>query len=157
MMVAMSFDIQIATRRPPTRAMVEAHLATTGWRLALSGDLAGEAGNMVAETRGFFRRQRPIFILSGPHRAEHEDLPAAVARVIRGRSFLTEMNLPWSVAGSKDVRRCFALCEDLARECDGAVYDPQEGELVFPDLPKSGRREPKLTPSRQLTLEWYVS
>jgi hypothetical protein len=156
-MVAMSFDIQISTRQPPTRAMVEAHLTKVGWRLDLSGDLAGDAGNMIAETRDLLRRKRPVFILDGPHKAEHEELPAPVGRVIRGRSFLTEMNLPWSVAGSREARRCFALCEDLARECDGAVYDPQEGALVFPVLPTSNRPEPKLTLSRQLTLEWYVS
>ena len=40
----MSFDIRIATREPPTRAMVEAFVKDTGWRISLEGDLAGAAG-----------------------------------------------------------------------------------------------------------------
>jgi hypothetical protein len=66
------------------------------------------------------------------------------------------MNLVWSVVGTKDAARCFALAEHLALTCEGAVYNPQDDALVFPDLPdKPGRTEPKLTPIRQLTLEWY--
>lgn len=152
----MSFDIVIVTRQPPTRAMVEAFVQQTGWRLDLEGDLAADAGNIVGQARALFRRSKPIFVLSGPHPAEHEDLPPPVQRVIRGRALLSEMNLVWSAVGTKDAMRCFALAEHLAVTCGGAVYNPQDDALVFPDLPGKPRRsEPKLTPIRQPTLEWY--
>lgn len=138
--------------------MVESFVTETGWKVALDGDLAADAGNMVGTTKSILRRSRPIFVLSGPYPAENEDLPALVQRLIRGRAFISEMNLPWPVLGTKDAARCFALCEHLALACDGAVYNPQDDALVFPDLPDGKRRsEPKLTPIRQLTLEWYFA
>ena len=150
----MSFDIVIATRTRPTRAMVESHLLESGWRLTLDGDLAADKGNLTAESHGLLRRKH-VFILSGPDPAEHEDLPSPVQQVLRGRAFLLEMNLPWGL-DKKDMSRAFALCEHLARECDGAVFDPQEDRLRYPVVPeKPARREPALTPIRQLTLEWY--
>lgn len=152
----MTFDIVIATRTPPTRAMVESHLRETGWRLSLEGDLAGDAGDLLAESRGLLRR-RPVFVLSGPYPAEREDLPKPVQRVIRGRAYLLEMNVPWSV-GQKNLLRAVALCQHLARTCDGAVFDPQDDRLVYPDMPdRSKRRARTLTPIRQLTLEWYFA
>ena len=150
----MSFDIVIATRTRPTRAMVESHLREAGWRLTLEGDLAGDEGDLTAESRGLLRRKH-IFILSGPDPAEQEDFPYAVQQVLRGRAFLLEMNLPWGLS-QKDMTRAFALCEHLAQVCDGAVFDPQEGRLWYPVVPnKPARREPALTPVRQLTMEWY--
>jgi hypothetical protein len=150
-----SFDIVIATRTRPTRAMVESHLLESGWRLTLEGDLAADKGNLAAESRGLLRHKH-IFILSGPDPAEHEDLPYPVQQVLRGRAFLLEMNLPWGL-DEKDMSRAFALCEHLARECGGAVFDPQEDRLRYPVVPdKPARREPVLTPIRQLTLEWYL-
>lgn len=150
----MSFDIVIATRTRPTRAMVESHLLESGWRLTLEGDLTADKGNLAAESRGLLRHKH-IFILSGPDPAEPEDLPYPVQQVLRGRGFLLEMNLPWGL-DEKDMSRAFALCEHLARECGGAVFDPQEDRLRYPVMPdKPARREPALTPVRQLTLEWY--
>lgn len=150
----MSFDIVIATGKRPTRAMVESHLRESGWRLTLEGELAGDKGNLTAESRGLLRHKH-IFILSGPDPAEHEDLPHPVQQVLHRRAFLLEMNLPWGL-NEKEMSRAFALCEHLARVCDGAVFDPQEGRLRYPVMPdKPTRREPVLTPVRQLTLEWY--
>ena len=126
----MSFDIVIATRTPPTRAMVESHLLESGWRLTLEGDLAADKGNLTAESRGLLRHKH-IFILSGPDAAEHEDLPHPVQQVLRGRAFLLEMNLPWGL-GEKDMSRAFALCEHLARECGGAVFDPRRIDSGIP-------------------------
>ena len=54
----MSFDIVMATRTRPTRAMVESHLREAGWRLTLEGDLAGDEGDLTAESRGLLRRFR---------------------------------------------------------------------------------------------------
>jgi len=152
--IDVSFDIVIATRTRPTRAMVESHLLESRWRLTLEGDLAADKGNLTAESRGLFRHKH-IFVLSGPDPAEHVDLPYPVQQVLQGRAFLLEMNLPWGL-DEKDMSRAFALCEHLARECDGAVFDPQEDRLRYPVVPdKPTRREPVLTPIRQLTLEWY--
>jgi hypothetical protein len=151
-----SYELIIATRMPPTRAMVESHLRGSGWRLALEGDLAGDAGNLSAESRGLFRR-KPMFILSGPYAAEREDLPVPLQKLIRGPAFQLEMSIPSSV-DDKDAARALALCEDIARTGDGAVYDPQSDEVLFPDVPrKPPAREPVLTPIRQLTLEWYLA
>ncbi|MEA2536864.1 MAG: hypothetical protein QOF11_1098 [Chloroflexota bacterium] len=151
----MSFDIVIATRTPPTRGMVESHLRDVGWRLSLEGDLGGDDANLMAESRGLLRRKH-VFVLSGPFPAEQEDLPDPVQQVIRGRAFLSEMNLRWGL-GDKDMSRAFALCEHLALTCDGAVFNPQDDALVFPDVSaKPRRREPVMTPVRQLTLEWYL-
>jgi hypothetical protein len=150
-----SFEIVIATRTRPTRAMVESYLLASRWRLTLEGDLAADKGNLAAESRGLLRRKH-IFILSGPDPAEHDDLPYPVQQVLHGGAFLLEMNLPWGL-GEKDMSRAFALCEHLARECDGAVFDPQEDRLRYPiALAKPPRRKPVLTPIRQLTLEWYL-
>ncbi len=135
--------------------MVESHVREAAWRLTLDGDLAADKGNLTAESRGLLRRKH-IFILSGPDPAEHEDLPHPVRQVLPGRAFLLEMNLPWGL-DEKDMARAFALCEHLARECDGVVFDPQEDRLRYPLVPdKRARREPALTPIRELTLEWYL-
>lgn len=151
----MSFDIVIATRRPPTRAMVESYLSESGWRLSLEGDLTGETANLVAESHGIVRREH-IFVLSGPDPAEREDLPIPVRRVLRGPAYLSEMNLPWGLA-EKQKRRAVALCEYLARTCDGAVFDPQDDRLVFPVVSAERPQEPALTSIRQLSLEWYLA
>ena len=136
--------------------MVESHLREVGWPLSLDGDLAGEAGNLSAESRGLLRRKH-IFILSGPDPAEHEDLPYLVQQVLAGQAFLLEMNLPWGL-DEKEMKRAIALCEHLARICVGAVFDPQGDRLLFPVVSqKPRRREPVLTPVRELTLEWYLA
>jgi hypothetical protein len=154
----MSFDIRIATREPPTRAMVEAFVKDTGWRISLEGDLAGDAGNLVGATNPWLGRSKPIFVLSGPFPAERDDLPARVGPAVRGPAFLSEMNLPWPVAGSKEAARCFDLCEHLARACDGAVYDPQDDAIVFSARAEDRRRAaPRLTAVRQLSLEWFFA
>lgn len=150
----MSYDILMATRRPPTRAMVEAFAAETGWRVRLRGDLAGEAGNLLVETAGLLRR-RPLLTLSGPYPAEPEDLPAAVRRVVKGRALQCEANVVWSVLDTPDAARVFALCERLAVLCEGAVFNPQEDRLVFPDLPERPARRPSRSRARMLELEFH--
>jgi len=149
-----SFDIIIATRRLPTRAMVESHLAAVGWRLTLLGDLGPDSG-ITAETRTRLRR-RYMFNMSGPHPAENEDFPAPVQRLIRGSGYLLEMNLPWGLP-ERDIVRAFAVSEHLAVACDGAVFDPQDDRVVFPDLPdRVARRKPVHTPIRMLEFHWCL-
>jgi hypothetical protein len=67
------------------------------------------------------------------------------------------MSIPSSV-DDKDAARALALCEHIARTGEGAVYDPQSDEVLFPEVSrKPPVREPVLTPVRQLTLEWYLA
>lgn len=151
----MSFDIIIATRNPPTRDMVESHVRASRWRLSLTGDLSPDSG-IVAESAGLLRRKY-VFNLSGPQPAENEDFPAPVQRLVRGSGYLLEMNLPWGLP-ERDIMRAYALCEHLAKACDGCVFDPQGDRIVFPDLPdRKAHRERVETPVRQLSLEWFFA
>ena len=150
----MSFDIIVATRNPPTRAMVESHLRAARWRLTLTGDLSPDTG-IVAESRGLIR-SKYLFSLSGPQPAENEDFPAPIQRLIRGAGYLLEMNLPWGLS-ERELKLAFALCEDLARQCQGAVFDPQDYRIVFPSMPEvASRKKPVRTRIRQLSLEWFL-
>lgn len=156
----MSFDLQLYTRQPPTRAAIERLAAEDGFKLELEGDLAVRS-TLTARVRGVLRR-RHLFSMGSPVPAEHEDLPDPVAKVIRrGGALLTEANFPWDAVRMKDFDRCVLLLSRLAEALDGVLFDPQDDRVLWPAArparaaAKTSARTEKLI--RQLSLEWYLA
>jgi hypothetical protein len=152
----MTYDLLVVTRLEPTRTTVEACLRDIGWKLSLSGELGGAGDNLLAEERGLLRR-RPVFSLDGPLPADRLDLPAAMRRVVKEPHFQVGLNMPWSAVESFGAR-AIRFCEALARVCDGAVYDPQDDRVLYPEQPpKPPRPAPAYRHIRLLELDWVMA
>jgi hypothetical protein len=102
-----------------------------------------------------------MFTLWPPVRRENRDLQPPVRQALRGVALVVEMNLPWTLR-SEDRLRAYALCERLAMDGGGVVYNPQEDRIVFPDLPDVAEvpvrqvTKPSLQPGRHLVIEWSL-
>jgi hypothetical protein len=147
----MSYDLAIATRKRPKPDAIELFGRALGEELRLVGDF--KPGSNVLVTFG--DRDRRTIDVDGPSAVEIDDLPDELAGVVPAAKWLVDLHLP---AGSEPGTDALALdlAIHLAREGNGAVFDPQTGRIAWP----SGLKPPPRTSTedriRVVALDWIV-
>ena len=123
----MSIDLDVVTHLLPTTGHVRDALPAAG-RFHLEGELAGEAGNVLVTRAAPYT---DAFTVDGPHRIETEDLSEAVAAAAVAPRWLVQINIP--IGASKQVRAAAdRMARQLARSCQGVVFDPQLDAVTWP-------------------------
>jgi hypothetical protein len=97
---------------------------------------------------------RPAFSVDGPFRVEREDVPPEVHARIVGPDVQFQVSVLDDSGTSVTLAR--RTCLALARAIDGALYDPQDDEVVWPG---SSRRRAAVVPQGTdridaLDIEW---
>ena len=97
---------------------------------------------------------RPAFSVDGPFRVEREDVPPEVRARIVGPDVQFQVSVLDDSGTSVTLAR--RTCLALARAIDGALYDPQDDEVVWPG---SSRRRAAVVPQGTdridaLDIEW---
>ncbi|SOE02042.1 hypothetical protein [Blastococcus haudaquaticus] len=97
---------------------------------------------------------RPAFSIEGPLRVEREDVPAEVLTRIMGPDVQFQVSV--SEASGTSITLARRTCLALAKAIDGALYDPQDDDVVWP---ASSRRRAAAVPQNTdridaLVIEW---
>ena len=153
----MSYDLRIVTTREPETIAVTDFLAgrRKGSQFRIDGHLQAASGNVVIskDKRG---ESVPIFTIDGPMRVETEDVDDQLLGLVLAPQWLVEINIP-SASTQAEFRMARSLAIQLAKTFQGAAYDPQEDEVVWP------KRRPKLYKTPQVAesidvvnLRWYL-
>lgn len=144
----MSWGLLVATYDRPDTGAVSA--LVEGTEYSARGVLDESRGNVLVQ-----RREQPAFTVDGPVCVEHEDLPEELAAVVLAPRFQVEISVP--IGGSvKDRTFASKLARALAEKFQGAVYDPQKDEVIWPK-----RRLRSFSPPageeriRVVELTWY--
>jgi hypothetical protein len=156
----LSYDFEIATRRPP--GPLEPLLARIGIEARLDGTFEPERNVLVTRLGD---PERTIDV-EGPAGYEPEDLVGdldeAFAAAAPGASWICGIHLPGGYVEPVD-RWALDLAIELARDGDGAVWDPQAEQVVWPEHIPSGAvrtnraQERAPTVGRQrIVLAWHV-
>jgi hypothetical protein len=148
----MSYDFLVATRTRPAATAIEAFGRARDLDLRLSGDARPGANVLVT------RVDRPVertIDVDGPVRVEPDDLPDDLAGVVTRPAWLIEIHVPRGYDERVD-RWALDLAIHLARDGDGAVFDPQAERIAWPPgvTPrKPGASEERI---RLVELVWYL-
>ena len=149
----MSYDFEIATSLQPTEACLEEFLASKSG-VTTEGSFDPELGNMTVG-KVSSSGTMPLFTVDGPFRIDIDDLPESLASSVLAPQWLVQISVP---APSKaELALGKALAEHIAKQCQGAVYDPQQGTIVWP----RGRQKRFSPPSQEerirlVGLEWFL-
>lgn len=142
----MSYDLTIAAHRRPSAETVSAWAASEGLEAA-----AHDHGFAILQRSG----ERALEV-SGPHPAEPEDFEEELAGACLAPRWMLQVSTPYSAPRiRRDQAR--ALARHLAEDSAGAVFDPQEGRILWPRgkqkrvAPRSAEQETSL-----LKLEWFL-
>jgi len=111
----------------------------------------------VVERSGRSGTSQPVLEVDGPVRVEIEDLPDPLVEVAVGVRWLVEIHCP-STAPKSARSLAKRLAKAWARAHGGAVFDPQEGAVLWP------ASRPRPAPARRdagptwlvVDLRWYV-
>ena len=145
----MSYDLEIVTSDAPQRRHLEAFFAPES-AVTMEGELGGEGVNLLV-----LRRGRPAFTIDGPVKVLPEDLDEEVASATLDPRWQVSISVPASAA--RETAAAKRLAKDLARECRGVAWDPQEERILWP--PKSqGRFKPSTAKERiaVVELDWFL-
>jgi hypothetical protein len=147
----MSYDFAIATRTRPKPDAIEVFGRTLAVELRLVG--AFKPGSNVLVTFG--DRDGRTIDVDGPNAIEIEDLPDELAGVVPAANWLVEVHLP---AGSEPGTDALALdlAIYLAREGNGAVFDPQTGRIAWPSGVTPRPRTSTEDRIRVVELDWII-
>jgi hypothetical protein len=152
-----SYDFEVATRRRP--GLLEPLLERLGVEARLDG--AFDPDRNVLVTR-LGNPERTIDV-EGPAGYEPDDLAddldARFAAAVPGARWIAAIHLPGGYADPDD-RWVLDLAVELARENDGAVWDPQAERVLWPESPPAtrprGRARAVPRANNQVHLTWYV-
>ena len=148
----MSHDLLVATRTRPAFAAIEAFAQASGIVLRESSGAPSATNRLV--TRVDDGRERVIDI-DEPVRIEADDLPDDLVGVVTRPAWLTEIHLPGGYDEATD-RWALELAVYLARDGDGAVFDPQLDQIAWPPGVTPRRRGATDERIRTLELDWYI-
>ena len=93
--------------------------------------------------------------VDGPVRVESDDLPDDLAGVVTRPTWLVAIHLPGGYDGTVD-RWALDLAIHLARAGDGAVFDPQSDQVVWPSGVTPRKRGGTEERIRTVQLVWYL-
>lgn len=149
----MSYDVRIATRDRPTAAQLEGWIAHERGLRATAP--AGERGVASVIERRTLLRWEHLATIDVAVRAERGDLDDALAGVVRGPCWLTELHVPYGQV-DRALLIVSRLAAALAEANGGAAFDPQTERLVWPAGPTGPIRPTREHRIRHLSLEWFI-
>lgn len=138
-----SYDVEIATHERPSDEEIAAWAASESVNL-VDGDVHTAAGEF-------------LFQIDGPHPAESEDLDEALAAACLAPRWLISLRAPYG-GPEPAIKLAVSLAHALAEAHDGAAYDPQVEDLIWPT-----RKRKRVSPRRKeerisvVSLEWLVT
>lgn len=135
-----SLTLEVAVRRKCDPDRIEAFLAGKGCQVTggISLDAAGGSFEIVRKmAKGPVR----LCIVDGPLRVETEDLADKLAAMLLAPKWLYQLNFSGETP-QRHLNTVMRLAKLIAKEGDGALYDPQEDEVLWP------RSRPKRIASR---------
>jgi hypothetical protein len=149
-----SYDLTIATRTRPKPDSIDAFATAAGAEIRTVGAFKPGSNVLITFGGGDGVGGRTIDV-DGPAAVEIDDLPDELAGVVPKARWLAEVHVP---AGSDAETHALALrfAIHLARDGDGAVFDPQEDRIAWPSgvTPRArGSTEERI---RAIDLEWIV-
>ncbi len=147
-----SHDLLVATRTRPKPDAIETFGASAGLELHVAGAFRSGTNALVTHVDGTVERRIDV---DGPVRAEPDDLPDDLTGVVTKPAWLVEIHLPGGYDDAAD-RWALDLAIHLARLGDGAVFDPQTDQVVWPSgvTPRArGAVEQRI---RTVELDWIV-
>ena len=124
----MSFDLEIVT----TRRIELSQLAT--FFLSLDGfQLTGTLGNdaNVLVTRQTAVKTQASFTVDGPFEVELDDLADEIIASTLEPKWLLQISVP-AGASKADLKAAKDVARFIAESCQGSVYDPQAGRVIWP-------------------------
>ena len=126
----MSYDLAIATRTRPKPDSIEEFARAAGAEIRTVGAFKPGSNVLVAFGAIDGGDGRTIDV-DGPSAVEVDDLPDDLAGVVPRARWLVDVHVP---AGSDAQTHALALdmAVHLAREGDGAVFDPQDDRIAWP-------------------------
>lgn len=153
----MSYDLSIATRTRPKPDSIEEFAKAAGAEIRTVGAFKPGSNVLVvfaAGDGGEGSDGRTIDV-DGPSAVDIDDLPDDLAGVVPRARWLVDVHVP---AGSDAETHplALAMAVHLAREGDGAVFDPQDDRIAWPSgvTPRArGSAEERI---RAIDLEWFV-
>jgi hypothetical protein len=152
----MSYDLAIATRTRPKPDSIEAFARAAGAEIRTVGAFRPGSNLLVAFGAADVGDGSARTIdVDGPSAVENVDLPDDLAGVVPRARWLVDVHVP---AGSDAETHALALdmAVHLAREGDGAVFDPQDDRIAWPSgiTPRArGSSEERI---RAIDLEWFI-
>lgn len=150
----MSWDILVATSRQPDPGAISDLLPDDGSYHA-SGKLGGPTGNVLVE-RVRKKGRVPAFTVDGPHDVESEDLPEPLAGAVLAPKFLVEFSASAGSTG-RDRTLLKRMARGVARQFDGAVFDPQGDKVLWPTRrPRTFVAPREQERIRYVSLDWLV-
>jgi hypothetical protein len=153
----MSYDLSIATRTRPKPDSVEEFAKVAGAKIRAVGAFKPGSNVLVvfaAGDGGDGSDGRTIDV-DGPSAVDIDDLPDDLAGVVPRARWLVDVHVP---AGSDAETHALALdmAVHLAREGDGAVFDPQDDRIAWPSGVTPRARGSAGERIRAIDLEWFV-
>lgn len=147
----MSFDLAIATRTRPKPDAIEEFAKGAGAEIRTVG--AFKPGSNVLVTFG--ADDRPTIDVDGPSAVQSEDLPDDLAGAVPRARWLVEAHVP-AGSGAEARRFVLDLAIHLARDGDGAVFDPQMDRIAWPSGVTPRPRDSAEERIRAIDLVWFV-
>jgi len=151
----LSYDLDIATRVKPEQVHLEV-FAALHKGLALEGRLGDDLTNVTVHKRALFSRKPLVEVYTPTQAHEPEDFDEDLAKLVPPPCWLTQIAIPGFV--KEGIELGIELAEHIADKCDGAVFDPQAGTVIWP----KEKGSPTAPPSekariREVELEWYIA
>ncbi|MEL7185222.1 MAG: hypothetical protein AAFN50_02160 [Pseudomonadota bacterium] len=153
----MSYDLRIVSTSEPDTSAVSEFLSkrSANDRFRIDGCLKAGSGNVVVskEKRGEFV---PVFMLDGAFRIEVEDVDDSLVGRVLAPQWLIEINVP-SASSQSELRLARSLGVYLSKAFQGAMYDPQEDDVVWPKKRPKHYKTPQGAESISVVnLCWYL-
>lgn len=137
---SVSLTLEVAVRRKCSADRIDAFLAKKGCQVA-GGASPDAAGGSFEVSRKTAKGLVHLCIVDGPLRVETEDLADQLAAMLLAPKWLYQLNFSAEIP-QRHFNTILGLAKLIAKDGDGAVYDPQEDEVLWP------RSRPKRIVSR---------
>lgn len=149
----MSFDLEIITTAKFDSTQLETFFASH--QVFQPVGSLGEKSNVLV-MRNTATKANPSFTIDGPFQVEPDDLAEEIVARTLHPQWLVQISVPAS-ATKLDLKIASELSRFIADCCQGSVYDPQEGKVVWPRVKGSRYSMPsKEERIRLVTLRWFL-
>ena len=149
----MSFDLEIVTSAKFDATQLAAFFSSyQDFQLIRSH----ENESNVLVMRDTALKANPSFTIDGPFRVEPDDLEDEIIARTLHPQWLMQVSIP-AGATKLDLKVALELSRFIADGCQGSVYDPQEGKVVWP----RGKGKRYVAPSKEerirlIGFDWFL-
>lgn len=99
---------------------------------------------------------RPLVAIEGPLEIEPEDIPPELEAVLLAPRFLVQMSAP-AAASERQRAAMRRLAREMAKEADGAVWDPQSHLVIWPARRPKRYVQPAVESRiRTVDIDWFL-